>query len=59
MIYNILPGGNSILHNLHYSQAKLAKIYKLCHNDDKILYHMPFVQNVEGKSPLDMSLDLN
>jgi len=45
MIYNILPGGNTILHKLFESQDKIAKVFRICHPEDKILYHIPFLQN--------------
>lgn len=43
MIYNILPGGNTILHKMYKSQEKIAKIFKICHTDDGIKYHLPFL----------------
>ncbi|CDW88225.1 UNKNOWN [Stylonychia lemnae] len=59
MIYNILPGGNTILHKLFESQDKVAKLFKTCHTSESIVYHIPFLQNFNQASPFDLSLELN
>ncbi|CDW76646.1 UNKNOWN [Stylonychia lemnae] len=58
MIYNILPGGNTILHKMFKSQNKIAKIFKICHEQNQIKYHIPFLQNFNGNSPIDLSIDI-
>lgn len=58
MLYNILPNGDTILHKLHKKQELLAKICDIAHpnkeNRAEIKFHIPFLKNLEHKSPIHM-----
>lgn len=50
LAYNILPGGDTILHKLCYNGEIVKQIFSLAHpNEEKIhetKIHMPFLQNL-------------
>eukprot|EP00347_Sterkiella_histriomuscorum_P022786 403337167 len=53
LIFNILPGGNTILHRLCDREEQLMKLMQIAHPDEKsIKYHVPFIPNVLGDTPL-------
>ena len=58
LIYNILPGGDTCLHKLSKKGEVLEEIFGVCHPNEadptEIKYHMPFIKNFEGKSPMDL-----
>ena len=51
LIYNILPGGNTVLHRLHKNGQAIADLLRICSpNPDKkaippIETHFPFLEN--------------
>ena len=56
LCYNILPGGNTILHMLSQNSDMIQKIFKTGHpNEEKLTeqaFHIPFIQNLDHKSPM-------
>eukprot|EP00347_Sterkiella_histriomuscorum_P018629 403344788 len=52
LLYNILPGGNTVLHMITNSEKELIRIFDEAHQDDKIRYHVPFLPNFLGESPI-------
>lgn len=53
ILFNILPGGNTILHRLCDREVQLLKVLKKAHPDEKtIKHHTPFLPNVLGETPL-------
>lgn len=60
LIYNIFPGGETILHKLKDNSHAMEKIYEQCHfySDEekkwKFKHHLPFVWNFNGQSPMDL-----
>eukprot|EP00347_Sterkiella_histriomuscorum_P013502 403364473 len=52
VIYNIIPGGRTIFHALCNQKDELEKIMKICHTDDKIVFHLPFLPDFFGKTPI-------
>eukprot|EP00347_Sterkiella_histriomuscorum_P010531 403375928 len=59
ILYNILPGGNTVFHKLYKSQEKISKIFRMSHPNKEIMYHVPFLQNIQEYSPFDLSLNLS
>lgn len=63
LIYNILPGGTTLLHYLKDDGNKMAEILKVCHPNPSrkelatIETHIPFLENFEDKSPMDLLCD--
>lgn len=47
LVYNIIPGGDTILHKLCYHGEVIKKIYELAHPNDENLsetrFHIPFI----------------
>lgn len=37
MCYNILPGGNTILHKLHNNGDNILKIFKIAHPNEEVV----------------------
>lgn len=62
MCYNILPGGNTIMHKLHKSGDNVLKIFKIAHPNEEdvsqMQFHIPFLPNLNHKSPMHLSLEL-
>jgi len=58
---NIMPGGNTILHELSSHGDLINEIYKLSQpKSDKpeiIKFHIPFINNIEGISPMERCSD--
>ena len=60
LIYNILPGGTTVLHYLKDDGNKMAEILKVCHPNPSrkelatIETHIPFLENFDDKSPMDL-----
>jgi hypothetical protein len=62
LIYNIFPSGQSVLHMVARSQSGelLDKLLQKCHIQNEQLkkltvrLHLPFVQNFEGITPMDI-----
>jgi hypothetical protein len=56
LLYTVLPGGNTIIHKLCDQEETLMKLFKIANprKDDEIeiKYHVPFLPNLDGKSPL-------
>ncbi|CDW71887.1 wd-40 repeat protein [Stylonychia lemnae] len=56
LLYNILPQGNTILHKLSANGDVIKKLFHLAHpneeNVKEIHIHVPFLQNLNGESPL-------
>ncbi len=57
LFYNILPGGNTILHKLSTNSGDvIKKIMTIAHPDEEnisnMAIHIPFLQNLQGKSPM-------
>lgn len=56
MVYNILPGGDTILHKLFNNGEIITQIFQIAHpNPDKIMqmkFHVPFIKNLEHESPM-------
>lgn len=57
LLYNILPGGNTVLHLLSNKEKELIRIFEVAHQGDKIHFHVPFLPNIAGESPIHKSLD--
>lgn len=51
LVYNILPGGDTLLHKLCQNGEVIKKIFVLAHpNEEKISetkFHIPFLQNLK------------
>lgn len=58
MVYNILPGGNTLMHKIYNSQEKMMKVFRICHENDAIDIHMPVLLNMNRNSSFDLSLSL-
>jgi len=58
MLYNILPGGDTLFHKIHNRYSEVTKVFDLCHNleESKIKYHVPYLPNFKGLSPIDLCL---
>ncbi|CDW79381.1 UNKNOWN [Stylonychia lemnae] len=57
ILYNILPGGNTVLHLLCDQHEELTKLLYLAHPQGKeIKFHMPFISNLDGESPIHICL---
>ncbi|CDW83468.1 wd-40 repeat protein [Stylonychia lemnae] len=52
LIYNILPGGETIFHALCGQKDELQKLMEACHSDEAIIYHLPFIPNFKGMTPI-------
>jgi len=56
LCYNILPGGDTILHKLSHHGDIIKKIFMIAHpneeNVSEIDIHIPFIQNLKQKSPM-------
>lgn len=53
ILYNILPGGETVLHKLCEREEELIKIFQIAHpKEDQIKYHVPFLPNLVGDSPI-------
>lgn len=57
LLYSIFPGGNTILHYLCDSPDELISLLDFCHPEGKILHHIPFLPNFEGKTPLHVCVE--
>jgi hypothetical protein len=63
LIYNIFPGGDTVLHKLKDHALLLEKLFSACHkysDEEKRLkarLHLPFVKNFKGQSPMDLLLE--
>eukprot|EP00347_Sterkiella_histriomuscorum_P009906 403339425 len=59
--YNILPGGDTILHKLYNSEESVSQIFKMAQPDEEklelIKVHIPFLPNFELKSPMHICKD--
>ena len=54
LLYNILPGGQTILHKLYRKGELIEQIFKIAHSNsgegkDKVKYHVPYVKNLFGQ----------
>ena len=62
MCYNILPGGDTILHLLYNHGDAITKIFETAHPDEeeltKMRFHVPFIQNLSHKSPMHNCRDI-
>jgi hypothetical protein len=51
LCYNIVPGGDTILHKLANDEETIREIYQIAHpNDEKLSemhFHIPFIQNLQ------------
>eukprot|EP00347_Sterkiella_histriomuscorum_P010847 403374696 len=56
IIYNILPNGNTILHFLQHDYNLVYELYTHCHDNDGIIYHIPFLPNFIGETLFPLSL---
>jgi hypothetical protein len=56
LCYNIIPGGDTILHKLANEEETIRQIFMTAHpNDEKLSemhFHIPFIQNLKQKSPM-------
>lgn len=56
LCYNIIPGGDTILHKLANHEETIRRIFQIAHpNEEKlneIHFHIPFIQNLKQKSPM-------
>lgn len=58
VLYNILPGGNTVLHKLCESEEQLLRIFAIAHEDEsKIKYHVPLIPNLDDKTAVHMCVD--
>lgn len=61
MFYNILPHGNTMLHLVHDNGDLMEDLLKVAHHNaedrSKIGIHIPFLQNIEGKSPIHLCVE--
>eukprot|EP00347_Sterkiella_histriomuscorum_P004764 403359199 len=58
LLYNILPGGNTILHKLCEREDQLIGLFKIAHpSEEQIKYHVPFLPNLEGHSPIHKCIE--
>lgn len=62
LCYNILPKGNTILHLLYKEGDMVEKIFETAHPDEenrtKMKFHVPFIQNLNHKSPMHNCRDV-
>ncbi|CDW71585.1 UNKNOWN [Stylonychia lemnae] len=58
VLFSMLPEGN-ILHALKNQTEKLLDAFDRCHNDNGILYHVPFLPNIDGEDPFTRVLQNN
>lgn len=62
MCYNILPGGNTILHKLYKQGPFIKYIFMTSQPDEedisKIKFHVPFILNLDHLSPMHYSFKL-
>ena len=56
LVYNILPGGNTVMHKLTSSPETIKKIFMIAHpNEEKVqekIFEIPFLQNLDEKTAL-------
>ena len=54
ILYNILPGGNTVLHKLADNENELISLFKISHPDhsEKPTIHIPFLPNIRGETPI-------
>jgi hypothetical protein len=61
LIYNILPGGNTVMHKLFHKGETLEKLLEMCHptKDEQmyIKFEIPFLKNLANKSPIHYCLE--
>ncbi len=65
LIYNILPGGDTVFHRLAKKSkgTVIVEILKLCHpNLEKAVIakpevHIPFLENFLGENPIQLLID--
>lgn len=61
LIYNIFPGGDTILHLLSNDAKLIEALYYGCHSysdEEKRLkanFHLPFLKNFKGETPMDLA----
>ena len=60
LCYNIIPGGNTVIHKLTENSDMIKRIFKIAHPNEEdvnqIAIHIPILQNLQNKSPLDLCL---
>ena len=60
LCYNILPGGDTILHELCANGVIIKKIFEIAHpNEENIAetkFHIPFIQNLDHMSPMHLAM---
>ena len=53
LLYNILPGGNTVLHKLWNKDDEILKIFKFAHSkSSEIKFHVPLLPNLNGETVL-------
>ncbi len=57
LVYDILPGGNTIFHMLNSRKDELMKIFEICHPEKEIKIHIPVLPNFKGENVISMCLD--
>ena len=59
LVYNILPGGDTILHKLSDHGEIIRSIFALAHPNEEdvteVRFHVPFLQNFFEESPMHIS----
>lgn len=57
LLYNILPGGNTVLHLLVSKEKELIRIFNEAHTEEGIRFHVPFLPNILGESPIHKCIE--
>jgi hypothetical protein len=60
ILYNFLPGGNTVLHILADNETELLAMLARTHpdlEDGEIKYHVPFLPNLKGQTPIHRCIE--
>jgi hypothetical protein len=55
-----LPGGNSVLHKLADNETELISLFKISHpnlDNPEPTYHVPFLPNLKGETPIHKCIE--
>ncbi|CDW72553.1 wd-40 repeat protein [Stylonychia lemnae] len=59
LIYNILPGGETIFHALCGKKEQMQKLMEICHTSTDIIFHLPLIPDFKGKTPIHKLIEQN
>ena len=57
LIYAIFPGGDTVLHLIADKPDQIEQLLSIAHPDNKIKYHLPFLPNFKGKTPIHLCME--